>query len=360
MRIFQNFDIYPAYLALRRGRIAQHTHAAITDDLFHDRFIALHMLKPTLERHPDACFSVGNDAVSQMAWADARGWQGARDLADILRAQIEDHRAEIFYNHDPLRFGSDFVKMLPGCVRKTVAWRAAPSPGADFAAYDHVVCNFPSILRSYEEAGWKADYFFPAYDPAMQDYAENADRPLDVVFAGTYSRHHQNRSRIVEAIAQLPDHVRVQIHLLQSRPTRWASALPSFLPFVSRYALPRSVQRRAGQALFGRDLYALFGQAKIVVNGAIDMSGNDRGNMRCFEVMGCGALLLSDAGNYPAGMQGGETMLTYDSPQNMVDRIMAALEDVATRQGIAQAGHAMIRDRYSKEAQWRRFLDIIG
>ena len=37
--------------------------------------------------------------------------------------------------------------------------------------------------------------------------------------------------------------------------------------------------------MFGRALYELIGSSKIVLNGAIDMAGTDRGNMRCFETM---------------------------------------------------------------------------
>ncbi len=32
----------------------------------------------------------------------------------------------------------------------------------------------------------------------------------------------------------------------------------------------------------------LLSNAKIVLNGAIDISGEDRGNMRCFEALGSG------------------------------------------------------------------------
>ena len=41
-------------------------------------------------------------------------------LGDILLAQVESHRAEVFYNLDPVRYGSDFVRRLPGCVRKAL------------------------------------------------------------------------------------------------------------------------------------------------------------------------------------------------------------------------------------------------
>src|SRR5258708_36033204 len=40
-----------------------------------------------------------------------------------------------------------------------------------------------------------------------------------------------------------------------------------------------------------------------IFNGAIDMAEEDRGNLRCFEAMGCGALMISDRGRYPKGME---------------------------------------------------------
>ena len=47
------------------------------------------------------------------------------------------------------------------------------------------------------------------------------------------------------------------------------------------------------------------------------MAGGDRGNMRCFEATGCGAVLLTDSGSYPEGFVDGETMLTYSSPDEI-------------------------------------------
>jgi hypothetical protein len=55
--------------------------------------------------------------------------------------------------------------------------------------------------------------------------------------------------------------------------------------------------------IFGRDYYEVLSSAKIVLNGSIDMPSADRGNMRCFEALGSGSLLLTDEGNYPEGIQ---------------------------------------------------------
>ena len=80
-----------------------------------------------------------------------RGEQGLQtnSLEQILLSQIEHHRTEVFYNLDPMRYGSSFVTKLPGCVKKSVCWRAAPSGGADLTKYDLVVCNFHSILDDW-------------------------------------------------------------------------------------------------------------------------------------------------------------------------------------------------------------------
>jgi spore maturation protein CgeB len=106
--------------------------------------------------------------------------------------------------------------------------------------------------------------------------------------------------------------------------------------------------------VFGRDYYEALSTAKIVLNGAIDMAGADRGNMRCFEALGGGALLVSDEGNYPEGMKDGETIVTYKSAETAVEQVKRFLQAPEQRLGLARAGHEMVSVRYSKEVQWRR------
>jgi spore maturation protein CgeB len=110
--------------------------------------------------------------------------------------------------------------------------------------------------------------------------------------------------------------------------------------------------------VFGLDYYAALSVAEIVLNGAIDMAGSDRGNMRWFEALGSGALLLSGEGNYPEGMKDGETIATYDSPQHAVSQARAFLAAEERRSELARAGHEMVSSR-SKEVQWQRFEALV-
>jgi spore maturation protein CgeB len=82
--------------------------------------------------------------------------------------------------------------------------------------------------------------------------------------------------------------------------------------------------------------------------------------MRCFETMGCKALLLSDEGVYPAGMVGGQTLVTYRSPTDVIGKVRELLQAPEVMMSIAQAGHEMVIRQYSKQAQWSAFKALVS
>ena len=361
MRLFQNSAVYPAYLPRLNSLAAgTRTFRGRLDAFLQDRFGASHFLEPVLNGYESAFFTNGDDTVLQRMWAAENGLPADSPPESILLAQIEHHRADVFYNLDPMRLQSSFVRRLPGCVKRSIAWRAAPSPGADFAAYDLVVCNFPSILQSYADKGWKTAFFFPAHDPVLDEYAANENRPIDVLFIGGYSRHHRRRARLLETIAALHTRRSVVMHLDQSRLARFAeSPLGRVFP-LAKHRRPAAVRTVSRPALFGRSMYAALSQAKVVLNGAVDMAGSDRGNMRCFEAFGGSCALLTDAGSYPEGMVSGETMLTYDDDRDAVAKLSRLLDDADLRARVTRAGRQMVRTRYSKRRQIEKFLELAG
>jgi hypothetical protein len=361
MRLFQNSGIYPAYfLRLQTLTRGLNSFAKCRDAFLGDRYGACHFLAPVLNGSPEAFFTNGDDAELQEKWASEQGMPARTNLSEILLAQIEHHGTEVFYNLDPMRYGSDFVRRLPGCVKHSIAWRAAPSPGADFAAYSLVVCNFPSIIKSYQDRGWRSAYLSPAHDPVMDRYAANTERPIDVLFVGGYSRHHRRRAEVLEAVAAQRRELNIVFHLDRSRLTRIAeSPLGRLLP-LKKHRRPKEICAVTANPVFGRDLYAALSRAKIVLNGAVDMAGDDRGNMRCFEAMGCGALMVSDAGSYPDGMIDGQTMCTYDSSGQVVDLLRRLLAQPSELRHVAQRGHELLTVAYDKNLQWHAFQKLAG
>ena len=361
MRLFQNARYYPSLRPKIRELTKDcSTFAGHIDAFLNFRESAAHILLPVDRRAEWAFFTNGDDADVQRVWAREHGLKSRASLSDILKAQIEEHRADVFYNLDATGWGAGFIKTLPGCVKAVIAWHAAPFRNVSFSEYDLVVCNFPSILAAIREQGCRTEYFFPAYDPELSRFAGRQDRPVDVLFVGGYSRHHKQRAAILELVAQLTGEYNIVYHLDSSRLCKLAeSPLGQLLPLAT-HRRPSAIREISKAPIFGLDYYGALSAAKIVLNGSIDMAGVDRGNMRCFEALGSGSLLLSDDGNYPEGMKDGQTIATYDSPEQAVRQIRTLLDDSERRSGVARAGHEMVSTLYSKEAQWRRFEALVA
>jgi glycosyltransferase involved in cell wall biosynthesis len=281
-------------------------------------------------------------------------------IDEILLAQIEEHRTEVFYNLDPITFPGDFVRRLPSSVRAKIAWRAAPSGNTDFRGYDCMVCNFPSILQAFQAAGLRTAYLWPAFDNRLAPYAATTDRPIDIAFVGSFSRHHMQRTKVLRMVADLAPRLKVALHLETSRFTRLAE-FPLWRAYVpAQYRRPAQVRRVAKGSLFGRDLYQTLSQSKIVINASIDMAGVERGNIRCFEAMATGALLLSDDGMYPPGMIDNDTICIYRRTEDIPSAVHTLMADPDRLSHIAAAGSQMLQVRYSKAAQWEAFKRIVA
>jgi len=81
--------------------------------------------------------------------------------------------------------------------------------------------------------------------------------------------------------------------------------------------------------------------------------------MRCFEAMGCGALLVLHNGNYPPGMTPGVTIETYGSAEVAAATISQALMNWPRSAEIAARGRNELNRFYTKTRQWRDFVNLV-
>jgi hypothetical protein len=356
-QIFQNYGLPPSYRVRLSDLIGGETGFQAQRKIFlADRYGASHILKPAYEDADAFFFTNGDDEVLQRAWAREQGISSGLPLAEILLAQIEHHRTEVFYNVDPVRYGTAFLQRLPATVRVKIAWRAAPGTAA-LQGYDAVVSNFPSLRRGYEHDGLRTAELFPSHDPCIEINEPDAVRDIDLLFFGGYSRHHANRRKVLDTVARLSKTIKVAFHLDNSRYTKLADTPLGWFGPLSAVRRPAAIRAVAAPPVFGMAMYRLLSRAKIVINAAIDMAGADRGNMRCFEAMGAGALLLTDRGNYPPGMMDRQTMVTYGDADDAGAKIVEVLAS-DRRVQVAQAGQSMVVHTYSKSRQYNDFTKI--
>ena len=172
MRLFENSRYYPSLRPKIRQLIKGHpTFSGQIEAVLAFREAAAHILMPVDQRAEWVFFANGTDELLQRNWAREHGMNSRASLSDILRAQIEEHRTEVFYNLDVTSWERDFARRLPGCVKKTIAWHAAVLNGVSFDGYDLVVCNFPSILAQIAVQGNRTALFYPAFDQELAPYA---------------------------------------------------------------------------------------------------------------------------------------------------------------------------------------------
>ena len=361
MRLFQNVFDYPSCLRYFNGICGKRASFAKRLKTFHEEGLnGVHVLEPIVEGKADAFLTCSVDKALQRAWAIENGLPAKTHPDEVLLAQIELARTEVFYTQTPHRYGPAFLRRLPGSVRRRICWMSPPAPMGDLSAYDLVLNNFPHSLEKYCEHGLRTAYFTPSFDHVMAECCDNQDRPIDVAFVGAYSRHHRQRAAILKAIAELHNDCNIYFSFDPGRLTRLAESPIGWLLPVRNHSRPPVVRAVSYPTLFGRQMYALFSRAKIVLNGAVDSAAGDRGNIRCFEAMGCGALLLTDAGRYPDGMENGRTMRVYDSAADAVRLLRESLDNTSDRKTIAASGLALMKERYSKSEQWRKFQELVS
>jgi hypothetical protein len=360
MRIFQNTAATRNFAPILDRRLRKETDfASKVTAILADGSSGIHTLLPVLSGAPNAFYTHGDNIDLQRCWAREKGLPATVGLEEILLAQIEEHKTEALYNFDWAHFDSKFAKRLPASVKARIGWYAAPPIGADMTGY-LIVCNFPTLLKQYHNAGLRCDYFAPAHDPMLDAAAGSDDRDIDVLFVGGYSRYHTRRAPVLEAVAGLANKYNITFALDRSRVTRLAETPLGWLGPLRKHRRPAAVRKVAQEPVFGREYYKFLSRAKIVLNGAGDIGGDDRGNMRCWEAMGARSLLLSDAGVYPSGMIDKETMRTYNSAHEATEIIEDMLSNTDERQRIANAGYGMIKTSYSKTLQWDDFQRLVA
>jgi hypothetical protein len=366
MRIFQALHKYDPYIPHfeQKYQVQHLSFEEHVQTLLKDRFYALHLLKPVLERAPNAFYALWNYEALQYKWAEEQGWK-ERDLKKILYAQIEAFQPEVFYNMSPTFFelGELEQNLAPNIIR--ICWSASPFyENEQFKAYQTRLTNLPLDVRPASEMGFRSDLFQPAYDPAMEAYAANQERPIDLFFYGQYARAIFKRRN--EQLDQLLEYQATSKHRIELHLQYRIEKEPVVnIPYVRRYWQKikhpsELVRSRALPPVYGLDLYEKLGQSKLVFNAGVDFSKQYKVNMRNLEVLGCGAQMLSDEGIYPKHFEAGKHFSTYKNMPDFFQQLEYFLEQRQERMAIAKAGHEMVKTHYNKEQQWQHFQAIVA
>ncbi len=368
MKVFQSLILGPLYLKYFNKKNTRRMNTTYFDrkrDLLYDRHCSSHILQPIYEGDLDYFLSYSDDTIAQKLWAKEKGLNDA-SLQKILLSQIEEFQPDIFYTNDPLRFPAKITSRFPNSVKKKIAWRGTYIDyleNDDYSTYDLFVSNFKDINeRTTKKYGIKTAWHSPSWDPEMKPYAENSGRSIDLNFSGGYMQKGETyveRMMTLETLARLSSTYSTEICLNYRSISRYKnSGLLRWLPVPTK--IPLSIKKNNSRPVYGRDMLTKFSKAKVVLNPAVNLlDGKVRGNMRCWEALGCGACMLASEGSYPEGFIDGENFLTFKDENDLERKIHYLLHNDEVRLTISKKGTEMISSVWSKERQLENFMKLI-
>jgi len=361
LKVYQNIFLYPNFVNALQKIILNRSSSNfnhIHKYFLEQRYGGVHYLEAGNINN----VFINSDSLKFMnrIWALENNLPRGTSMDKIIYAQIEEHKSDVFYTQNPAKYSYSFLKNLPGSVKHKVCWQSPPGINTNFKGFDLVLNNFPKSLEKYSSSGIKTAYFCPSFDPGVKKLHSPSKKPIDVVFIGGYSRHHSIRNAFLSHISKLGDQYKIVYSLDISKYTASLNFIESYMRPLSKKNGFDTISQYTIPPLYGMNLYRLILEAKITINCAVDSAMNDRGNMRCFETMSCGSLLISDSGKYPKGFIDGQNFVMYKDFDDAEDLVLFYLENEEARKNISTNGRNLLKKKFSKELQWSKFCRLIG
>jgi cephalosporin hydroxylase len=330
LQVFTFYDNYLNDFYQRNPNLISASYEQQLTELIKDGFGGLHVLEPYFkDLGYESKLVIANCLPLQAQWAFSHGIEPKENSwkEDILRAQINYYKPDIFYTLNPLEFDSKFLNSVTHKPNLVVGWRAADIPAdVDWDRFDLILSHLSVCRNLAEKHGAKnADFFHPAVSEEIGKRVAEEKKLYDVVFTGQWSGIHKERNQIISYLVELSNKFGFSLGL-------FLSADPRDLP-------PHVAAKNQG-ARWGLEMYKVLRQGRIIINAEVDMAKGDAGNLRFFETVTCGSFLLTQQqNNVSYYFEPGSEIETFSSYAELESKISFYLKHSELREKIAINGH---------------------
>ena len=298
-----------------------------------------------------------NAPVLQQRWASEVGLQfdEADWLHDILHAQIQAARPDVLvvFPTTLLRAGFiDHVKLSCPWLQFVVAWDGVGAHSEYLIKeYDLILSCLEHSTAFYRARGKQAATLATGFNLQLYRELKSSELRYNTVFIGslTGDSFYAERFRLLLELSR-----QREIALWLSRFPDWQPWSRMQLGLLRRFEWRRfreiwELGRRNLGTQFGRDMFRIFGQARICLNQHADFGGgHSSGNRRLWEATGMGVCLLTDwQPNLHEIFKIDEEVVTYRSVEECVEKMDYLLAHEDKRKAIAAAGMKRTHQQYS-------------
>jgi hypothetical protein len=288
-------------------------------------------------------------------------------LQEIKQAQIEWYKPDVFYDFSGM-LDKDFLQKYP-IDKKIVkaAWFGIIQDKPDLLSdYNVRVSLHRPYVAQWQQQKLNAFELQPAFDARWKKY-DAKEKDVDILFYGQFlNRMFRDRNDFITMLlkhAKEQKQLNIKIHLqLQSSRKVRKRVLGLDIPKWHEQFPPAFVVKHALPPIYGSELYSTIGRSKFVLNGYTNYNKDFKSNMRLFESLGCGSLLISERGKYPDGFVEGLHYQSYDilRPRRTINALEGLVNNYTSIYDQSKEAIQAIQQTYSKQWQWDEFCKRIS
>jgi glycosyltransferase involved in cell wall biosynthesis len=299
--------------------------------------------------------NVANSKYIQTKWAKENSFEYNEKnwLNEILAAQIEYFQPDVVYTGNYILFDKKVKRYLPK-AKLYALWNASPMQKNINLSHFDVGLSFNSVYldilldKGINNVEKNTFYIDPNIKNRLK--AMNFTKDIDISFVGRYAPMFKDRNQFLyDVYSTFKNKYNVKYYLLTHK--RFRGLFP---------VIPWKLLRAYKKPVFLEEMFKVYARSKIILNSHSNITGEHKGNMRVFEVLGSGSFMLSDHGVYPPYLEEGKDYVTYKNNHDMIDKIEYFLKNDKEREEIGNNGHAKVAKHYSTETGTKNLKKIFA
>lgn len=289
----------------------------------------------------------------QTKWFLEHTGRKSEDLIEILTTQIEHFDPDVIYTSD-INLIKDYAVSLRSSRAKIALWVASHVPlWKRLNRYDMVLTYsnvFEQHLRSRGASNIVITNFWVQGDLKHNCAQLEVKNRCDISFCGTYNKRFKTRNSLLrDILCTFSKDVDVKLYLSSNRKTdrSFQSLQIDFKNFVH-------------DPVYGKKLFEVFNNTKFNLNYHSDITGIEKGNMRLFEVLGSGNLLITDQGNYHPAFRPDHDFITYTNAEDLRKKVLMLLNEPEYCNYISNNGYETVQSHFGPKKAKSHLLETFS
>ena len=387
-------SMYPGYLEMFYNKyphildsaFVEHYNTLLADST---EFVASYT-KTFCKLGINATAIISNDEHLQNKWRLQYGVRNT-DPKSLLYQQILIYHPDILWIEDlryiDVKLLHDIKKRIKS-IKLIIAYHCSPWNTKNLkklSAFDLVITCTPGLKQQFENAGLISYLVYHGFDkdllPAIND--KSPQLLNKVIFSGSLfpgEGYHNQRIDLIDRILRSG----VDLSLFINAEKKSKILAKKILYFINKFlksinienpelifqileygkfpvrSYPGSILRVRQKPEYGKEMYRLLQNSKIVLNNHGDVAGNYAGNMRLFEATGLGSCLLTDnKSNLNDLFDVNTEIVVYKDADECIEKIQWLLDNEEERKKIAIAGQQKTLKSHTVEERCKLIIEII-